>query len=348
VSGPRIAIIGAGFITRIGHLRGYRAAGANVVALCDLIEERARALAEQYGVPKVYTDWRQMLDFEKPDVVSVCLPNVLHREPTLAALQRGAHVICEKPLATSLAEAKEMFAAARRNDRLLLTAQNFRFAPAAQLIKRVVEAGELGEIYFSEAVAMRRMGIPAWGAFHYKAASHGGALLDIGVHMLDQTLWLMGNPRPLRVSATVETRWGTRPEIAALRGGAWDAAKFDVDDFATAFVRLDGGATLLLRASWAAAVEAPQVIGSRLVGTHGGAQTSPPAVFRLHHGVFADETFANLPDRNSYEEEFKHFMSVFREGVEPIVREEQTLDVQRVLDAAYRSASQGEEVAVEA
>lgn len=347
MSGPRVAIIGAGFITRIGHLRGYRAANADVVAICDLLEERARALAEQYGVPRVYTDWRQMLEAEKPDIVSVCLPNVLHREPVLAAFAQGAHVVCEKPLATSLAEAKEMFAAARRAGRLLLTAQNFRFAPGTQLIKQVVDSGELGDLYFGEAVAMRRLGIPTWGAFHYKAASHGGALLDIGVHMLDQTLWLMGNPRPLRVSATVETRWGTRPEIAALRGGAWDAAKFDVDDFATAFVRLEGGATLLLRASWAAAVEAPQVMASRLVGTQGGAQTAPPAVFRMQHGVFADETFPSLPDRNSYEEEFKHFMAVFRDGAEPIVCEEQTLDVQRVLDAAYRSAALGEEVAVE-
>jgi predicted dehydrogenase len=345
---PRVVIIGAGFITRIGHLRGYKAANANVVALCDLLPERAQALADQYGVPKVYTDWREMLAAERPDVVSVCLPNVQHLEVTITALDQGAHVVCEKPLATSVDEAKQMFVAAQRNGRLLLTAQNFRFYPATRLIKSVVDAGELGEVYFGEATAMRRLGIPTWGVFHQKAHSFGGSLLDIGVHRLDQTLWLMGNPRPLRVSATIETRWGTRPEIAALRGNNWEPARFDVDDFATAFVRLEGGKTLLLRSSWAAHVEAPQVMASRLIGTEGGAQTAPPSVFRLRHGNFVNESYANLPDQNSYDEEFKHFMAVFRGQAQPIVTEAQTLDVQRVLNAAYHSAEVGEEVAVEA
>lgn len=345
---PRVAIIGAGFITRIGHLPGYRAANANVVAICDLLPERAQPLADQYGVPTVYSDWRAMLAAEQPDVVSVCLPNVLHREPTLAALAQGAHVVCEKPLATSVAEAEEMFAAARRAGRVLITGQNYRFTPAAKVIKAAVEAGDLGEIYFGEAIAMRRFGIPTWGEFHQKARSFGGSLLDIGVHMLDQTLWLMGSPRPLRVSATLETRWGTRPEVAALRGGAWNPETFDVDDFATAFVRLEGGATLLLRSSWAAHIGANEM-GSRLVGTQGGAQTEPPALFRLRHGYTVDEQFVGLPDRsrvNPYEEEFKHFMRVFRGEEAPLITETQTMDVQRVLNAAYRSAELGLEVSV--
>src|SRR5512135_213967 len=124
---PRIAIVGAGFITRVGHLPGYSAAGANVVAICDLNEEPASKLAKQYGIPKVYADWREMIEREQPDIVSVCLPNVLHREPALFALEAGAHVLCEKPLATSVAEAGEMFACARKAGKRLMAAQNWRW-----------------------------------------------------------------------------------------------------------------------------------------------------------------------------------------------------------------------------
>ncbi len=343
---PRVAIVGSGYITRIGHLPGYKAAQANVVAICDLLPERARPLAEQYGVPAVYSDWREMLRLERPDVVSVCLPNVLHREPVLAALEAGAHVICEKPLATSVAEAKEMFDAARRNGRVLMAAQNFRFKPETRVIKTAVEAGELGEIYFAEAIATRRLGIPTWGEFHQKSRSFGGSMLDIGVHMLDQTLWLMGNPRPLRVSATMESRFGARADIAALRGNRWNHETFDVDDFATAFVRLAGGATLLVRSSWAAHIDAG-LMGSRLAGTEGGAQTAPPSLYRLRHGMMVDEKFTPLGEVDSYHEEFKHFMRVVKGQESPIVTEAQTMDVQRILNAAYRSAETGAEVAVE-
>jgi predicted dehydrogenase len=346
VTEPRVAIIGAGFITRIGHLPGYKAAGANVVALCDRLTERAQPLADQYGVPRVYANWREMLAAEKPDVVSVCLPNVQHLDTTLTALDAGAHVICEKPLATSVAEAKQMFDKARSTGRILMAAQNYRFHPATQVIKAAVDAGELGETYFGEAIAMRRLGIPTWGDFHQKEHSFGGSLLDIGVHMLDQTLWLMGNPRPLRVSATLETRWGRRKDVADLRGNRWNPDTFDVDDFATAFIRLEGGRTLLLRSSWAAHIEA-QVMASRLIGTDGGAQTVPPMLYRMRHGVHVDEKFSALPERNSYEEEFKHFMRAVKGEVAPLVTEEQTLDVQRILNAAYRSAECGMEVAVE-
>src|SRR6266508_2255245 len=162
-----VAIIGGGFITRIGHLPGYTAAGASLAGMADLLPERAEALAAQFGVnPRIYTDWREMLERERPDVVSVCLPNVLHEEPVLAALEAGAHVLCEKPLATSVASAQRMFETARRCDRVLMTAQNFRWSPGTLAIKAAVDQGRLGPIYYAEATAMRRLGIPSWGDFH--------------------------------------------------------------------------------------------------------------------------------------------------------------------------------------
>lgn len=144
----RAAIIGAGFITRVGHLPGYAAAGVEVCGLCDVRPERAEALAQQYpNVRRVYTDWREMLSRERPDMVSVCLPNMLHEEPVAAALEGGAHVLCEKPLAPSVAAAERMYAAAHRASRWLMAAQNSRWSPGALAVRGVVEAGDLGAIY---------------------------------------------------------------------------------------------------------------------------------------------------------------------------------------------------------
>lgn len=343
----RIAIVGAGFITRIGHLPGYTAAGANVVALCDLDTERARGLAAQFGVePVFYTDWRAMLAEQRPDVVSVCLPNTLHEEVVLASLEAGAHVLCEKPLAVSVASAERMFAAAHRAGRHLMAAQNFRWSPGTLAIRGVVDRGDLGEIYYAEATALRRLGIPSWGDFHRSEMSAGGPLLDIGVHMLDQTLWLMGNPRAVRVSATIERRFGQRPEIAAI-SGAWDPERFDVEDFAVAFIRLEGGGSIVLRAAWAAHLEAGTVMSTRLVGTEGGATTDPPAVYRLRGGLPTEEKFPNLPQSRAYILEIAHFLAVARGEAAPLVKEEETLNVQRILNAAYQSAAAGHEVAIE-
>jgi predicted dehydrogenase len=343
----KIVIIGAGFITRIGHLPGYSAAGVEVAGLCDVRPERAEALAKQFPIVRtLYTDWREMLERERPDIVSICLPNVLHEEPVIAALEQGAHVLCEKPLAPTVASAERMFAAARRAGKVLMAAQNFRWAPGSIAIRSAVDGGQIGDVYYAEATAMRRMGIPSWGDFHRSELSAGGPLLDIGVHMLDLALWLMGNPSATRVSAVIDRRFGQRPEIAALRGNAWDPAAFDVEDFAVAFVRLAGGGSLLLRASWAAHLEAMQTMSVRLVGTEAGATTDPPAVYRLRGGLPTEERFTTLPQNRSYELEIAHFLDVVRGNAEPLVREEETLNVQRILNAAYRSAAEGTEVDV--
>lgn len=347
MSEPKIAVVGAGFIAKVAHLPAFRAAGARVAALCARNQERARALAQQYEIPHVYGDWREMLAQEKPDIVSVCVPNALHCEVTLAALDAGAHVLCEKPLATSAAEARAMFDAARRSGRRLMAAHHYRFDAAAQAIKKVVESGALGEIYYSEATALRRMGIPAWGAFHQRAYSGGGCMLDYGVHALDQTLWLMGNPNPASVSAAIQRRFGQRPEIAATWGGnAWDPQRFDVEDFAVAFVRFQDGSSLILRSSWAAHIARDQ-FGSLLLGTEGGATTDPPAVYTLGEGKQVNQELGPLPWRNPYEAEVAHFLAVVRGEVERMVKEDETMNVQRILDAAYRSAEEGREVQIE-
>ncbi len=346
MSDLKVAVIGAGFAARVVHLPGYAGAGQPVAAICDLKTELARGLADQFGVANVYDDWRKMLEIEKPDIVSICLPNVLHHEFTIGALEAGAHVLCEKPLAVSVEQAREMFDAAKKAGKILMAAQFMRNDADARAIKRVIESGALGEVYHAEADALRRLGIPTWGRFHEKAASMGGPLLDIGVHMLDQAIWLMGNPEAVRVSAVTQQRFGRRKNVAAMMRNAWDPEKFDVEDFAVAFVRFEDGSDLILRTSWAAHIKENK-FGVTILGTEGGVTTGPPALYHTRNGVLADETFENLRESRSAVSQARGFLRAVRGESPAPVLEEETMNVQRILNAAYRSAEEGREVATE-
>jgi predicted dehydrogenase len=344
VSDIKVAVVGAGWIATHGHLPGHKKAGARLTALADLAPGLAEKVGSEYGVERYYADWREMLERERPDVVSVCLPNVFHAEVALAALESGAHVLCEKPLATSLDEARSMFAAAKRAGRLLMVAQNLRFRPVNERIKERVDAGEFGRIYHAEACYVRRLGIPTWGSFTQRRSSAGGALLDIGVHVIDCALWLMGSPRPVEVSAQVESLFGNRAEVAAARRNAWDAAAFDVDDFASAFVRLDNGATLSLQTCWASHIEKDREY-VHILGTSAGASNEAGAVYRLVDGMKMDGAL-DAPRIPGWEETVAHFLRVVDGQDHMRIQPEETLDVQRIIDACYESARLGKAVTV--
>ncbi len=356
----KAAVVGAGWIAEHGHLPGYQRAGVSVVAIADVAVERARALARAFAVERTYSDWHEMLKEERPDIVSVCVPNVFHAEVALGALNAGAHVLCEKPLATTVAQAEEMFDAARRYGRLLMAGQSQRFRPNNEAIKARVDAGDLGEVYHVEAVYVRRMGIPTWGRFTQSAFSFGGALCDLGVHSLDLAVWFLGNPRAISVTAATERRFGQRADLASLRRtwdpakfrsedyggfqGEWDAASFDVEDFATAFVRFENGVTLYLQCSWASHIERTRQF-VKLIGADGGATTDPPAVYRLEDGMPVDEVL-EVPRGTGWEPEVCHFVDAVRGKTHLLVREEETMNVQRLLNNAYESARTGAEVKI--
>ncbi|MCD6520100.1 MAG: Gfo/Idh/MocA family oxidoreductase, partial [Anaerolineae bacterium] len=286
----RVAIIGAGGIARYAHAPGYKALEDRVelVAVCDVVRSKAEELARDFDIPRVYTDYREMLSQEKLDAVTVCTPNSAHKEPTIAALEAGAHVLCEKPIAMNLQEGREMVATARRLGKILQIGLHFRFRSETQALKRVIEAGELGEIYYGEATYMRRRGIPTWGVFTQKEFQGGGALIDIGVHVLDHAMWLMGNPKPVSVLGMTYAKFGKRKDVA-VSGKRWDVDKFNVDDMGVAMVRFENGATLILRACWAAHI--PKTIDeTRILGTHGGAVMPPLRISKDMHGMMVDIT----------------------------------------------------------
>lgn len=347
VANPRAAIVGAGWIADHGHLPGYAAAGVEVAAIADIDRDAAGELAAKHGVARIDTDWRQMLAEVQPDVVSVCVPNMWHAEVALGAIEAGAHVLCEKPLATSLDEAERMFAAAGDADVVLMAEQNSRFQPRNRVLRQAVDHGELGEIYFAEAVYARRLGIPGWGSFTSRASSFGGAVCDIGVHALDLAVSLMGNPRPRSVSATTATEFGTREEVAELRGRHWDPAAFDVEDFGAAFVRFElpsgRDASLMMRASWAAHIGANEE-WIQLIGTRGGLRNDPPVRFRLEGSEQLTEPLEDPPPGPGWSDVIAHFLDCVRGDAVPLITPAETLNVQRILNGIYESAASGREV----
>ena len=268
----RVCILGAGAITEAGHLPGYLAAGAELAAVADLDRDRVEDLADRFPIGSVYTDWREMLAVERPDVVSVCLPNRLHEEATLAALESGAHVLCEKPLAPNAGAAARMFAAAREHGRHLMAAQQYRWDAGTVAAKAAIDAGVVGDIRHAEARWLRRVLVP-----RSRLAADGGVLLDLGVHALDQAMWLMGNPRPLSVSAMSATLFAEAPGPSGDRRADSPASGM-VDDLTVALVRFDGGATLLLRTSWAINADVNDARPSTVVlGTDCGVVHRPPS-----------------------------------------------------------------------
>ncbi|MDW8300147.1 MAG: Gfo/Idh/MocA family oxidoreductase [Anaerolineae bacterium] len=272
----RAGIIGLG--VGATHAKGYlRSPHTRLVALCDADTERLTARAAEYDIPAelCFTDYRTMLAKAQLDVVSVCLPNALHAEASIAALEAGAHVLCEKPLATTLEEALAMQRAAEANQRRLMVAYNFRYRADIAWIRQLMLEGKLGKVYNVYAWWRREAGIPPSGWFSQKQLSGGGALIDIGVHVLDMALWLLDFPRVETVSGQVSSHFGKRGmkiSSSKLWKPSIDVEAFDVDDGAFGFLRCEGDLTIHLHASWAEQ-RAPRedVLHLELNGTDGTA-----------------------------------------------------------------------------
>lgn len=340
----RVGIIGSGGIAQGAHLPGYKnVPEAELVACCDAREETARTAATKFEIPRVYTDYKKMLREEDLDLVSVCTPNAYHMAPTIAALQAGCHVLCEKPIAMNGAEGARMIAAAKKAKKRLMVGLNSRFGGGAQVLKRYIQRGELGKIYYARAQALRRRGVPGWGVFIRKDMSGGGPLIDIGVHILDLTMWLMGHPKPVTVLGNTYCNFGKRKNIFA-PWGAWDPKKYTVEDMGVGFVRFANGATLTLEASWAAHIE-EDVWKTTLIGTEGGACTSPLKIAQEKHGTLIDVTPAQVQEpKSSHGEEVKALVHAILHGGPTPVPAEEALQTTRILDAIYKSSVTGREV----
>ena len=341
-----VAVIGAGAIG-LHHIEGFRAhPDARVVAVAETGLARGREAVERYSIPSLVTDYRDLLRRPDIDIVSIALPTWLHAQVSLDALRAGKHVMLDKPMTTNAADAARILAAAKKAGRVFMVGQNQRFTPAAQAVKKAVDAGRLGDVYHARAVWMRRSGIPRIGSwFTQKEFAGGGCTYDIGVHVLDLALHLLGDFEPAAVSGRTAAKFGPR----GLGDGSWGKSEidpkrpFDVEDFCVALIRMKSGRTIQLEASWAAAMEQHDINGVQLFGTEGGATTNPARVYRQTSEGY--ETVELKPTTElASDNRMAHFVDVVLGRAKPFVRPEQSLVVQRILDAIYTSSRDGREV----
>ena len=250
----RVGIIGAGAIAMHGHIPGIkRHPHGSVVAVCDTNQERAASLASSHGIAQVYQDWRELLRNPEIDAVTVALPNALHAEVSIAALKAGKHVLCEKPLAMTVAQGEEMVATAHAQGRILAINMSNRPRTEVQYMRQQVASGALGTISYATGRMIRRAGIPGFGSwFTRRELAGGGALLDIGVHMLDMVLHILGEPKVAAIRGEVQAVHG--PQRRGLGGWGSDRVMdgtFDVDDLAALHLRLADGGLVTIEVTWA-------------------------------------------------------------------------------------------------
>ncbi len=342
----RVGVIGLGMGG--AHINGFRKhPEVEVVAVADSdpvkLESRGR---NEFKIQNCYLSAEEMLEKEKLDIVSVVTPNKFHKPLTLAALKRGCHVLCEKPMAMNAKEAKDMLEAAKKAKKRMMINFSFRFTEQSYAIKKEIESGTLGEIYFARTVWHRRRGLPGFGGwFGTKALSGGGPLIDLGVHRLDLALWFMGYPKPSWVVS------GAYNPIAS-RLAKEQGKKYDVEDMAAAFIKFENGSSLELEASWAVNIKERELMETRLLGTKAGMLQR-----NLNEGYEFEAEF--YLEKNGCQYDMKlhppvpaaqcsmyHFADCILNGKPNTATGEEGVIVMELLDAIYKSASDGKPIKI--
>ena len=353
----RIGVVGCGGIANNKHLPSIKETQlAEVVAFCDILPERAKETAEKFGVKgaKEFTDYRDLVK-EDLDAVYVCTPNRSHCEISVAALEAGHHVMCEKPMAMNYAEAQQMCAAAKKNGKLLTIGYQSRYRADSIYLKRECEAGVLGDIYYARAKAIRRRAVPTWGVFLNEFEQGGGPLIDIGTHALDLTLWMMNNYKVKSVVGTVYHKLNGETEPANAFG-PWDPKEFTVEDSAFGFIVMEDGATINLEASWALNTLDVNESKTVLCGTKAGAdmndglaingtKNNKQYVLRPDLSAGAVAFFTGVSDKPEIIEQ-RTFLGAIKGENDLIVLPEQAAVVTLILEKIYQSAKEGRQVII--
>lgn len=362
----QVAVIGCGGIANQKHFPALTSQKdkCEIVAFCDIVKERAEQAVIKYGVEgsKVYTDYNELLQDKDIDVVHVCTPNVAHCPITVAAFERGKHVMCEKPMAATTEDAQKMMDAWKKSGKKFTIGYQNRFRTDAQALKRSCEEGKLGDVYFAKAHALRRRAVPTWGVFPDKAKQGGGPLIDIGTHALDITLWCMDNYKPATITGSVFEKLGHLPEAAeGNMFGPWDPEAYEVEDSAFGYIKMENGATIFLESSWALNIKDSREAATTLCGTKAGAemiggmsQQGYDLVFNeTTGGVLTEEHISDTGAIAFFEgstggtpevKECKQWLEAIIEDKEPLVKPEQAFVVTEILDTIYKSAEQGKEI----
>ncbi len=346
----RVAVIGTGAIARDQHLPYWQQLEQEgrivLAAVCDVLRNRAEENADRFGAKKSYTNYRKLLRDGEYEIVDICTQNRWHCPMTIAALEAGANVLVEKPMAMNSRECLRMIDAAEKARRKLMVAQHMRFEPRNEKLKSIVDTGRLGEIYTARAEILRRRGIPGWGKFHIKKESLGGPLIDIGVHIMDLCVWLIGSPKPVAVSGKVYRMFGDRYDLC---NGDWpinyEPGEFDVEDYATGMVRFEGGVTMSVECSWAANI--PRNFQAvRILGDKSGVCTNPLGVFGYENDMLTSFNLDWVAEEDGHRREIRHFTECVERDLPVRIQPAESLEIQKIIDAFYESSRRNREVVI--
>jgi predicted dehydrogenase len=348
----KIGVIGAGSISDV-HLTAYRNNNeAEIAAICDLNEHRAKEKAGKYGASKVYTDYRELLANKEIDAVSVCTWNNTHAEISIAALEAGKNVLVEKPLCKTVEEALNVEAAVRSSGKVLQVGFVRRYGNNTQILKRFIDSGDLGDIYYAKASCIRKLGNPG-GWFADKDRSGGGPLIDLGVHVIDLCWYLMGKPKVKSVSGNTYCRLGNRSHIQNLsfyKAADYDAEKNTVEDLANAVIRFDNGASMMVDVSFTLHAKENEIT-AKIYGDKGGAEIEPSLqIIGEKHNTILNMTpqvdHLTFDFASGFQNEIDHFIDCVLGRKQTLSPVEDGVEIMKILCGIYESAEQGREIAL--
>lgn len=346
----KVGVIGNGSISSL-HLDAYeKNEDVELYAVCDLVVSRAEKTAEKYGATRVYADYEEMLKDDELDAVSICTWNDTHARISIDALKAGKHVLVEKPLCRTLEQAYEIERAVKESGKVLQVGFVRRYAMNAAVLKRFIDEGELGDIYYAKATLLRRIGNPG-GWFADKNRSGGGPLIDLGVHVIDLCWYMMGKPKVVSVTGQTYEKLGNRSHVknfSFYQAADYDASRNDVEDMANAYVRFDNGATLIVDASYSLHALNDE-LSVKLYGTRGGAEIEPSlSIVTEKHDTIVNVTpqidHPEFDFEGAFRNEIDHFVKSCRGEAETLSPVEDGVEMMKILCGIYESSAKGAEI----
>ncbi|MBI2428706.1 MAG: Gfo/Idh/MocA family oxidoreductase [Ignavibacteriales bacterium] len=327
---PKIGIVGLGWIAQVFHLPILsKLQDVEIACVCDRDKNKARALADKYGIPRYYTSFEEMLKHEDLHAVDVCTSTDAHTEVSIACMETKRDVFVEKPIARTYAEALRIADSVKKNKRKLMVGMNHRFRPDTMMLRSFIENNEFGKIFYAKAGWLKKPSTESSWLMQGKL-SGGGVFIDLGIVMLDLALWMTGYPEVSRVSATDYTH------------------KTKVEDSSVAFITMKNGATITIEVSWNFHIE-NELYYCNIYGEQGSGKINPLMIHKEMHGNVVNVTPVKTDAsqnaiKKSYENELKHFVGALR-GIHPVISTAQeAVQRMKIVDAVYKSADKGKEI----
>ena len=332
----KVAIIGTGHIAQTAHVPGFTSDESEVIAVCSRSKEKAISFAEKFSIIHPFDSIDEMLEKTQPDIVSVCTPNAFHYDAVMKSLDAGCHVLCEKPPATNYQHAKQMEEKAGEKNKILGYNFPYRQKKELSIVKKCLDENFFGSIYHINASFTRRRGIPGWGNFIDKDLQGGGALIDIGIHVLDLALHILNYPEPLHVSASVYDYIGKQPGIGLM--GNWDPEKFTVEDSCFAHIRLKNNHSISLQAAFALNTEKKNSVNLEIFGSKAGASLFPLQLYTEQEGELVDINFPFQEEINHKELSVHKFVETCLGHSTNICSAREGSSLQNLIEMLYQSA----------